>query len=206
MSAPSEPQVFRPLANTTQSIVRWAFGNVGCINTFYWRWSGNIVPTQGELQTLNASVLASLVDRMRECQVTQVRYQTIISRNMESQNGLSVETQASAGQVGTRPSGAVAGNEAARIFRKSALAGRSKKGAISVSGFGEGDVDGNSLSSQLMALLARVALEMLITRVSSRFIPATASFKLGTSSILASTGQRDSNIDSQKTRLNGRGT
>lgn len=201
----AEPEVFHPLAATTLVKVFWQLGVNNCMTTLAYRWAGGTTPTLTELQNLAQAVWDGYVEKARTAQHSSVVYRSVQVYNADTPSGLTYTLTPTTPKFGARLGGAVAGNEAGRIFRKSSLRGRSKRGAISVSGFAEGDVDGNSHSSALISMLANIALEMLVAYVAGRFLPAIPSEKLGSSSILASTGNYDSNIDSQKTRLNGRG-
>jgi hypothetical protein len=90
------------------------------------------------------------------------------------------------------------------------LTGRASHGRNSISGFVEGDCDGNSVGSSLMALLANLALQILINNIAGRFKPAIAHIPraplgVGDSTPITEAIVLDSNVDSQKTRLNSHG-
>jgi hypothetical protein len=126
-------------------------------------------------------------------------------RNMDVEVANQATLAYAPGITGGRTGSPVASNEAANVVRRTGKTGRSQHGAVRVSEFSEGDVDGNSIGSTLMGLLANVGLSLLEDYVSNRFIGALGSKKTGQSYELLDAGVIDSNIDSQKTRLNQHG-
>jgi len=195
---------FTPIANTTYCEIRWQHGTNLGENTVWYKWSG-AVPTAAELATLCVAVRDGVANRIRVCMNAGVLMREIHCRNMDVEVANQATLAYAPGVTGGRTGSPVASNEAANVVRRTGKTGRSQHGAVRVSEFSEGDVDGNSIGSTLMGLLADVGLSLLEDYVSNRFLGALGSKKTGQSYELLDAGVIDSNIDSQKTRLNQHG-
>lgn len=195
---------FIPVQQTTFCEIRWQHGTNLGENTVWYKWTGS-VPTAAELAQLCTAVGAGVAERIRLCMNNGVIMREVHCRNMDTEIANQATVPFTIGTVGSRAGSPVASNEAANVVRRTGKTGRSQHGAVRVSEFSEGDVDGNSIGSALMGLLANVGLSLLEDYVSGRFIGALGSKKNGTSAELLDAGVIDSNIDSQKTRLNQHG-
>jgi len=196
---------FVPIAETSRCELRWTHGTNKGENTFWYKWSG-LAPSPAELVSLAAAVGAGVGEKIRLCMSSGVVFREVYCRNMDTQSANQGTSVFAPGTVGARGGSQVASNEAANIVRRTGRTGRTHHGAIRVSEFVEGDVDGNSIQSTLMSLLADVALALLQNYVAGRFTAALGSKTNQNSVPLQSAAILDTNIDSQKTRLNAHGT
>ena len=195
---------FTPIAETTYCEIRWQHGTNLGENTAWYKWTGS-PPSPAELLQLCTAVRDGVADRIRLCMSQGVTMREVHCRNMDTAVANQATLAYAPGTAGARIGSPVASNEAANVVRRTGKTGRSQHGAVRVSEFVEGDVDGNSLSSVLMGLLANVGLSLLEDYVAGRFVGALGSKKNGNSVELLDAGVIDSNIDSQKTRLNQHG-
>lgn len=195
---------FDPVSNTVFCEIRWQHGTNLGENTAWYKYDGS-PPTNSELANLCVAVGAGLGEAIRLCMHNGVVMREVHCRDMGTEVAAQATVPFASGTSGARAGSPVASNEAANIVRRTGLTGRTQHGSIRVSEFVEGDVDGNTIGSGLMGLLGNVAIALLQDYLSNRFIAALGSHKLGTSSVLADAGILDSNVDSQKTRLNSHG-
>jgi len=196
---------FTPIAETTRCELRWTHGTNKGENTFWYKWTG-LAPSPAELVALAAAVGSGVGEKIRLCMINGVIFREVYCRNMDTQTANQGTSVFTPGTTGARAGSPVASNEAANVVRRTGRSGRTEHGAIRVSEFTEGDVDGNTLGTTLMGLLADVALGLLQNYVSGRFTAALGSKTNGVSHPLQSAAILDTNIDSQKTRLNAHGT
>lgn len=197
--------VFRPIANTTMVQVRWSFGQNQCLNTYYYRWVGPAPPTVQNLTDLCIATRDTIGARIEQASHNSVTMREVYARNMNTEIAAQATVAFANNTVGDRGGGALAGNEASQILKRSGLTGRSARNSNSHSGFAEADADGNSISSQLFAFLTNIANSVVVARVGGIFVAAVASRLLGTSVPMLTASIINNDIDSQKTRLNGRG-
>lgn len=195
---------FQPVANTVYCEIRYQHGTNLLENTAWYKYSG-ATPSNTELGNLCIAIGAGLAERIRLCMHSGVVMREVHCRDMSTPTAPQATAAFAPGTVGGRSGSPVASNEAANVVRRTGLTGRTQHGAVRISEFVEADVDGNSIGNSLMALLGNVALALLEDYVSGRFIAALGSKKLGVSGELTDATILDSNIDSQKTRLNSHG-
>jgi len=179
-------------------------------NVLHYRWSSATVPTATQLDSLCAQVRDGVGLKLRACVSDGWTFVDVVAKNLNADPGNQGSAAWPSGTHGTLAGSQVAANEACSIVKRTGLSGHGQHGRMSVSGFTEGSVDGNSLSSSIIGLLTTLALELLTRYVTGIFIPALAhkrpAVPLATSSTpLTFAGVLDSNIDSQKTRLNSHG-
>jgi hypothetical protein len=195
---------FQPVANCTMCEIRYQVNTNLCEITQAFYWAG-VPPDQSELDALAQAVGLGVAGKMRSLMATNVNFREVYCKNLNAPGSLQGLFIFPNGTNGQRAGSPVALNEASGIIKRTAFTGRSRRGRNSISGFVEGDVDGNTLSNGLMQLLLDLAIEMLVARVGGRFLPAVASKVLGNAAPLIAAAVIDSNIDSQKTRLNAHG-
>jgi len=176
-------------------------------NTFAYKWGTR--PTIADLLTLAAGVANNIGAALRLATWTGIRFTEVYCRNIDTEVAAEGTFQWPSNTFGQRGGNPLAANEACGIVKRTGNTGRGQHGRTSISNFVEGDVDGNTVSSTLIALLAQVAIEMLISFLSSNLKPAIAHIPritgTGTSDPIQTTIVLDSNVDSQKTRLNSHG-
>jgi len=196
---------FQPVGNTSRCELRMTHGTNRLENTFWYRWTGS-PPTVAELLALAAAVGAGVGEQIRLAVSQGVVFREVYCRNMDTEVANQATQPFAPGTSGARVGNPVASNEACEIVRRTGQTGRSSHGAIRVSEFVEADVDGNTISSALMTLLGNVALGLLQNYVGGRFFAALGSRSRGDSKPLQAAAVLDSDVDSQKTRLNAHGT
>jgi len=178
-------------------------------NTFAFKWVGT-APTAVELGQLAAALATTVGAALRAITSNGWIFREIYCRNIDVEFAPEATYTYPSGTTGQRVGNQVAASEACGIVKRTGLTGRGKHGRTSVSGFTEGDVDGNSVGGALMALLAQLAAQMLLGYLTGRFRPAVAHIPRvgtapGSSDFISETIVLDNNIDSQKTRLNAHG-
>jgi len=196
---------FVPIANCTMCELRWSADTNLCENTLAFRWTGT-APTGPELSSLAAAIAGDVGFYFRRLMSTSILFNEIVCKNMHAAGGAQGSYTFPANTRGQRIGSTVALSEASGIARRTGFTGRSNKGRNSVSGFAEGDVDGNTISSGLMSLLGDLAVHILVPYLAGRFLPGVASRTNHTIIPLLASAVLDNNIDSQKTRLNTHGT
>jgi len=195
---------FHPVQNCTRVEIRWQAGTNLCENTFAYRWNAP-APSAAELSALAAAIGGDLATWLRRCMHNGITFREVHAWNANAPGGAQGTYTFPPNTTGQRAGAAVALSEASGITKRTGFMGRSNKGRNSISGFIEGDVDGNTLSNTLMSLLGDLAIHMLTSYISGRFTPGVASVANNTIIPLASALVLDSDVDSQKTRLNRHG-
>lgn len=202
--------VFHPTLNTAMCHVRTQNGSNLQENTFAFQWG--TTPTAAQLLALATAIgTGPLGLAIRAITSNGWIFREVYCRNIDTAVAAEATYTFPSGTTGSRPGFQVAANEASGIVKRTGLTGRGSHGRNSYSGFVEADVDGNTLSSSLMALLAQIAIDTLISYLGGLLNPAVAHIPRallappGHSTTLASAIVLDSNIDSQKTRLNSHG-
>lgn len=204
------PSVFRPTDNTTMCHVRSSNGTNLEENTFAFKWSGS-APTAAELLSLATALAGTVGLAIRAFTSDRWVFREIYCRNIDTEVANEATYSWPANTTGQRSGSPVAANEACGIVKRTGRTGRGQHGRTSLSGFVEGDVDGNTVSGSLIALLSNLAVQILVGYLTARFkaalahIPRAPSTAHGTSDLIAETVVLDSNVDSQKTRLNSHG-
>ena len=200
---------FHGAVNTTMCHVRSQNGTNLEENTFAFKWA-DPKPTQPELLNLATSLAGTVGQAIRNLTSSGWIFREIYCRNIDTEVANEATYVFPTGSTGARNGSQVAASEACGIVKRTGFTGRGMHGRNSISGFIENDVDGNSISSTLMALLAQLAVQILINYQTARFRPALAHIPrllpgTGTSDFIQEAAVLDSNIDSQKTRLNSHG-
>jgi len=204
------PRVFHPTLNTTMCHVRTQNGTNLMENTMAFNWTGT-APTGTELTNLATAIgTGAFITAMRAFTSNSWIFRQVYCRNIDTEVANEGEYDFPPGTTGNRSGSQLAASEACGLVKRTGHTGRGQHGRMSVSGFVEGDVDGNSLGNSLMAMLATAAFDLLIDYLSNRFIAALAHIPRsgttpGHSDLITETAVLDSNVDSQKTRLNSHG-
>lgn len=205
------PRVFHPCQLTTMAFVRMQNGTNLCENTFAFHWGGLAPPTSGQLNTFVNNLAGTVGNAMRACMSDGWIFTEIYARNIDREVAEEATFQWPSGTRGLRSGAQVAANEACGIVKRTGFTGRGSHGRNSISGFAESDVDGNTVGSTLMALLAQLAIEILVSYLGGYLGPAVAHIPRdpaappGNSTPITTAIILDSNVDSQKTRLNSHG-
>jgi len=202
--------MFHPVAQCTDCQIRMTSGTNMIETGYQFKWNSTTPPSVPELLSLATEMKDTVGEALRKCLSNGTTFREIHCRNLDAENGNQATYSYPNGIVGDRFGFQVAANEAAGVVKRTGQSGRGSHGRNSISTFAEGDVDGNTLSNQLLALLADLALRTLATAVSNRFIPAIAHRPrilgpAGTATPIIAALVLDSNVDSQKTRLNAHG-
>jgi len=184
--------------------VRYSHGPNLMENTYGYRWSGS-PPSAAELLALCIEVWQTIGDKTRNLVSNGVGFREVHCYNTDVPLSNQATYSLPTGTIGARIGPIVASNEACGIVTRTGLRGRSSHGRKSYSEFIEGDVDGNSVSSFIMGQLASIAVSIVADRVGGRFKPAVLSRRYGITPTILSALVLDTNIDSQKTRLNSHG-
>lgn len=203
------PRQFHPTLFTTMCHIRSQNGTNLEENTLAFKWTGT-APTIAELLALATALATGPALAIRAMTSAGWLFREIYCRNIDTEIANEATYTFPSGTTGQRAGPQVAANEACGVVKRTGHTGRGQHGRLSASGFVEGDVDGNSVSSSLMALLAQLAVQMLVSFLTARFRPAVAHIPRvpnvdGTSDYITETVVLDNNIDSQKTRLNSHG-
>jgi hypothetical protein len=205
------PRVFHPTAQTTMCHIRTQNGQNLMENTFAFHWGSLIPPTSGQLLTLATALSGTVGQALRNLTSNGWIFREVYCRNIHAEVADENTYLWPSGTTGNRAGSQVAANEASGVVKRTGLTGRGQHGRNNISGFVEADVDGNSISSTLMALLAQLAIEILISYLGGYLGPAVAHIPRlpgsppGYSSPLQTALVLDSNIDSEKSRLNSHG-
>lgn len=200
---------FHPTLFTSMCHVRTQNGTNLQENTFAFHWTGS-TPSVTELLNLATALAGTVGLALRNLTTAGWFFREIYCRNIDTEVAYEATYVYPSGTTGNRLGSQVAANEACGIVKRTGLTGRGYHGRNSISGFVEGDVDGNTVGGTLMNLLAQLALQIMVSYFSNRFVPAVAHIPRlpgldGSSTPLTQAIVIDSNVDSQKTRLNAHG-
>lgn len=201
-------RTFRPTAETSMCHVRLQSGTNLQENTYAFHWSGS-TPSIAELLALATALAGTVGASLRALTSTNVTFREVYCRNIDTEVANEATYTFPVGTTGQRSGNQVAANEACGVVKRTGQTGRGSHGRNSISNFVESDVDGNSVLGGLMALLANLAISTVLDYFSGRFRAAIAhiprNIGVGTSTPITTAIVIDSNIDSQKTRLNNHG-
>jgi hypothetical protein len=190
--------------------LRWQFFNQMCENTFAYRWN-DPPPTQQELSNLTQDIASAQGVALRAMLSNVCAFREIYARNIDTQVANEATFTYSPGYNGLRSGDPVAASEAMEIVKRTGYTGYGQHGANRISGFVEGDVTGNLIQNALMLLVQALLFAILQWWESNRFRPAVAHIPRlpgappGHSDFINYAVVLDTNIDSQKTRLNAHG-
>jgi len=204
------PRVFHPIDQCTMVYVRYGTGNVRMENTFGYKWSTTSVPDSATLLSLCTEIGSTLAERIRNMITSNITMFEVHARNMDVALGNQATAAFTPGTVGSLLSVPTALNICGNLVTRTGRAGYSQHGAKRISGFDGVSVNGNSISGTQMGRFANLATNVLATRVAGRFIPGVPHIVAppgrGTIDVITFCGMLDSDIDSQKTRLNNHGS
>jgi hypothetical protein len=202
--------IFRPTLNTTMCHIRTQNGTNLEENTLAFKWAGS-APTDANLLALATALRDTVALGIRAFTSDRWLFNQIYCRNIDTEVANEATYIYAPNVTGQRGGAPLAASEACGIVKRTGRTGRGQHGRMSCSGFVEGDCDGNSVGSSLIALLSNVALQMLTSYLAGQFKPSLAHIPRpggpspGTSDLITETIILDSNVDSQKTRLNSHG-
>lgn len=162
-------------------------------------------PTAATLLTLATEVANAFLPKYQAFMPTGVQFTEVRADDIGAAGRATATYVFPANTFGTSTSDPVPANVAANIVLRTGLRGRANRGSKRISPFPENQVSGNTLAGTLGTLLLDLALQFLIKRVTNAFTPAVGSMHSAHSTPLTAVSLVDSNTDSQKTRLNGRG-
>jgi hypothetical protein len=206
---PPGPRLFHPTAHTSMAHIRMeAFGQ-RFETTLAYNWAGS-VPTVAQLLALATELATGAAPLMQGLMGNHVTFREIYCRNIDTQVANEATYLFPPNTFGTRTGLPASLNAACGLIKRTGLTGYGQHGRNSISGFVEGDIDGNSVGAALMTLLANLLLQYLANRVGGVFRAAVAHIPrlpglTGSSSLITQGLVLDNFIDSQKTRLTGHG-
>jgi len=193
----------RRIPNTVDVHFRYSVDGNRCENVYQMAFT--VAPTPATMLALVTEIANAFLPRYQAFQTISHVYHEVLARNISPGSNLQAVYTFPPNTVGSLPAAGVALSEAARLILKTLNYGRRFKGAKGLSGFHEGYVNGNTISNNLVPLLANLGAQMLLSRVGGLYIPAVASFLNQAAYTLSSVLMNDNSVDSQKTRLNNRG-
>lgn len=201
--------VFHPIAQTTMVYLRYLQGSNHMENTFAYRWNSATVPSAAELLTLCQEVGSTIGAKLQAMTVNTVQLIEVHARNMNVALGLEATAPFTTGTQGQLNGTPYAANCTGNLVTRVGLAGYGMHGGKRFGCWTNFEANGNSIASLQMTRFANMALSVIATRVGGRFIPAVphlSGVSANTSTLITSVLMLDSDIDSQKTRLNNHGT
>jgi len=207
---PPTPRVFHPTLNTSMCHIRMEAFNIQFETTLAYHWDG-ATPSAANLLSLATELATSAAPLLIGMLGNHVTFREIYCRNINTAVANEATYTFPPNTFGTRPGFPASMNAACGLVKRTGLTGYGQHGRNSISGFVEGDIDGNNVGNVLMTLLANLLLQFLAARVAGQFRAAVAHIPrtvgpLGTSTILTQGVVLDNFIDSQKTRLTGHGS
>lgn len=161
-------------------------------------------PTTGDLASLNAELIANLLNKLRAVSCNDLTWESVTSRFMGVPNGVEVTTPILANGQGSRLGSSEPGNVAYAVSWRTGQGGRSFRGRTFLGNLAETDVSGDSIVPGLLTLVLQFAAEALVSRVAGKFDFAVGSRHLGGSTKVLSY-VLEPTIDSMRRRLAGRG-
>ena len=196
---------FRSVSKCTECQVQWSHGSNQYECGYAYEWSNSTPPTVAELTSLATEVRDTIGVKMQQMISDNAQFRQVHCYNLDVAMGNQATVPFPTNATGTRGGDPIAANVAMNIVKRSGLRGRSGHGANRVSDFVEGDSTGNTIQSYLMGAAANLITSIIAARVGGRFFP-------GIKSLLHQQVYRiiqgivlDTNVDSQKTRLNNHG-
>jgi hypothetical protein len=202
-------RVFHPIAQTTMVYFRYSHGTNQLENVYGYRWNNTTPPSAAELLTLCTEIGATFGPKLQQMMHDQVTLLEVHARNMDVPLGNVATAAFTPGTVGAQHGQQSPSNAAGNLVTRTGQAGYSQHGSKRYSECAADNYNGNTISNAQMSRYASLALSILAVRVGGRFLPAVPHINrtgVGSSSIILSCLMLDSNVDSQKTRLNGHGT
>ena len=173
-------------------------------HVFCYRVNGAGQPTAGELSSLNTEFITRVLGALRLMSCNDLTWEGIKSYDASVVNGATANTAITSNGGGTRPGFSLPGNVAHAVQFDTAQRGRSFRGRTFITNLSESDVQGDSVTTDLLNLEASFANAIIGNYVGGRFSFAIGSRKLEGSTAVAGY-KLDPIVDSQRRRLSGRG-
>lgn len=197
---------FHPVPQCTECQVRWSHGSNQYECGFAYKWNSTTPPNVAELTTLATEVRDTIGVKMQQMTTDSNGFREVHCYNLDVAAGNQATVPFPVNARGTRGGDPAAANVAMNIVKRTGQRGRSGHGANRVSDFSEGDVSGNTLQSYLMTAAANLITSIIAARVGGRFIAGLKSLHLSTVIPILAGIVLDTDVDSQKTRLNRHGS
>lgn len=194
------PRTFHPVALASVAYLRYTIRNKPCQTAFWYAWNNTTPPTEPELLNLATEVYSVMVPKFQTFWHNTVQTVECYARNYDVQFAPEATYTPPAPSVGSRGGEAIAAQVALALTKRTGVTGPSRHGTMILSGFAEADVNGDVVVGNIVTGAASLATSILTDRVGGRFIPALASFKLGTRFRLTHVVLRNLLVDSSRRR------
>lgn len=196
---------FHPVPNCTECQVRWAHDTNLFETGFAYAWTGG-PPSVAELTSLATEVRDTIGVKIQQMTTYSNHFLEVHCYNLDVALGNQATVAFPTNATGTRGGDPIPASNAMNIVKRTGQRGRSGHGANRISDFSEGDVTGNTLQAYLMTAGANLILSIIASRVSGRFFAGLKSLHLSQVLRILAGVILDTDVDSQKTRLNGHGS
>lgn len=197
---------FHPVPQCSECQVRWAHGSNQYECGFAYKWNSTVPPTSAELTTLATEVRDTIGVKMQQMTTDSNSFREVHCYNLDVALGNQATVAFPTNARGTRGGDPAAASNAVNIVKRTGLRGRSGHGANRVSDFSEGDLSGNTIQSYIITAGANLILSIIASRAGGRFLAGLKSLHLSQVIPIVAGIILDTDIDSQKTRLNRHGS
>lgn len=197
---------FHPVPLCTECQVRWSHGANQYECGYAYKWNNSTPPTVTELLSLATEVRDTIGVKMQQMTTSSNSFREVHCYNLDVALGNQATALFPTNATGTRGGDPSAASVAMNIVKRTGLRGRSGHGANRVSDFSEGDTTGNTIQGYLMGAAANLIVSIIANRVGGRFFPGLKSLHLSQVLQVVAGIVLDTDVDSQKTRLNRHGS
>lgn len=201
---------FIPVTNVAQINVRYTVDGEQCENTLYGRFTGGTAPTS--IPSMCTAVRDWWLTYMKPLQCNIVTLREIYAFDLTTSTGFTYSLPVTSANVGTRAGNAMPNNVALHIVFRTVLRGRSYRGGNYISAMGETDVANNSITESYVNNVVDAYTELISVFDGLEFVWVVVSRYsnnqprvTGVSTEIISVVAVDTNVDSMRRRLPGRG-
>lgn len=200
--------MFHALANTVQVLLKGRHLDSDIMNTYYFKYQAGLVPNEAELRQLLDDFIFQIAAPLTEMLTNVTQFDEAIARDMSAESGVMVSRFINPPIQGGVNLDPVPANSSLGVRRKSALAGRTNRGRVSLPPFPEDRTRGDTivpLQASLVSAFGAALMTALPRSGGGVFRPSTPNWRDGFSNAIASV-VFDVILDSMKTRLTGHGS
>lgn len=195
----------RNITGVADMHVRYQYDGQQCENVWSFHWTGS-PPSTADLQNLISEWLGHSQTALLALYPSQVLFNSIYARDVDQSHPDAEYTYFfPANTLGSRGTSGDSANKAVSAVLQSGIAGRAHHGRKSFSPLAQSDNIMNEVSTLFMQLVINFLATLVTSYVTGKFQPVIASQKYNGWDIIRTVGIPNNTIDSQKTRLTGRG-
>jgi hypothetical protein len=195
----------RGIQSVADMHVRYQYDGQQCENVWQFHYNAP-APNSSDLAALVTDWTTRSMTALRALYTSAVTFNSIYARDIDPTHAnANFSFFFPAGTTGTHSGSPMPGNTACSVLLGTGLAGRAHHGRKSFGPLATTDISQNELVTSYFTLMATFLATIVTTYASGKFQPVVASQRYNGWDFITSLGIPNNSVDSQKTRLTGRG-